>query len=193
VHVSSAGCMRAQQLHSPLSSTTEHASAAWRRFTGQPGLSLVTQVLMQGCHSGAESHLVGWPSLQIIQFATSLQSVGVNVLGIVARRATRVLVPECKLQAADEGATAKLGKICSFRCAPMLHSAGSHLACLARQPRCQAHGTQLHGVRRQPSIKPSINPSCSAQQQAKPSIKPIADAARTHLDILTTSRRRPQC
>lgn len=83
---------------------------------------------MQGCLSGADALQVGWPSLQIVKFSTSMQSVGVNVLGIVARRATRVLALVFEKDGFSEDATSVLGKICSFRCG------SSRALCLSDAP-----------------------------------------------------------
>lgn len=67
---------------------------------------------MQGCLHGASAPQVGWPTLQLITFATELKAANVNVLGITSRKKTRLIKPAVEAETAEEAAGRLSGRIC---------------------------------------------------------------------------------
>ena len=92
----------------------------------------VAMYVAQGCLVGPDALKMGWPSLHIVKFTTRMKSAGVNLLGIVSKRASRILMPE-RAEVTPE-TTSLLNKVCFFRYA---HSdVLSVRACLFLQLTC---------------------------------------------------------
>lgn len=94
--------------------------------------------MVQGSLVGADAPKIGWPSLHIVKFSTTMKSVGVNLLGIVSKRASRVLKPtnQAEIRTGGRGVgmnpqiSSLVGKVCFCRWASLCFSA----TCLVHKP-----------------------------------------------------------